>query len=278
MRFSKMSDPISLIALGAVVGGAAGKFTEKAYDSLSVWVGEYFNTHQPKAQEKAKQNGLDFLVELSQRIQILEQSGRVPKQQIETAQENPSFSDALHKSLMVAAQTENKEKHILLANTLSERLAAKPESLLALTSKMSLDVISNITPNQLNILGFTLEILYISPSAAVDGDGFSLWLKERYKHYQDLTISNLDLVHLEALSCINTNDFMSKNLNQVLTLKNNNRGFKKEFLEQDNVGRKIKELWDHKIERVNLTSVGQLLGVHVSNLRTGTFTPLDYFK
>jgi hypothetical protein len=140
-----LSDPISLIALGAVAGGAAGKFTEKAYDSLSVWVGEYFNTHQPKAKEKAQQNGLDFLVELSQRVQILEQSERVSKEQIETAQEDPNFSDALHKSLMVAAQTDNKDKHILLANTLSERLAAEPESLLALTSKMSLDVISNVS-------------------------------------------------------------------------------------------------------------------------------------
>ncbi|VTX88211.1 LPO_1073/Vpar_1526 family protein [Acinetobacter ursingii] len=273
-----MSDPISLIALGAVAGGAAGKFTEKAYDSLSVWVGEYFNTHQPKAKEKAQQNGLDFLVELSQRVQVLEQSGRVPKEQIETAQEDPNFSDALHKSLMVAAQTDNKDKHILLANTLSERLAAEPESLLALTSKISLDVISNITPNQLNILGFALEIMFIEPSSSTNEDQYTFWLKERYKNYVNLTISSLDLVHLEALSCLKSNHFMSRDINQVFTIKNKDRGFKKEFLEQDELGKKIKELWDDKIEKVDLTSVGQLLGVHVANLKTGTFTPLDYFK
>ncbi|WP_336030965.1 LPO_1073/Vpar_1526 family protein [Acinetobacter pittii] len=273
-----MSDPISLIALGAAVGGAAGKFTEKAYDSLSVWVGEYFNTHQPKAKEKAQQNGLDFLVELSQRVQILEQSGRIPREQIETAQENPSFSDALHKSLMVAAQTDNKDKHILLANTLSERLAAEPESLLALTSKMSLEVISNITPNQLNILGFAVEILFIQPSSSPNEDEYIAWIKERYKHYIDLKISNLDLVHLEALSCLKLNHFMSRDIYQILTMKNGGRGFKKEFLEQDELGKKIKELWNNNIEKLDITSVGQLLGVHVANLRTGTLTPLDYFN
>lgn len=35
-----MADPISLIALGAVVGGAAGKFTEKAWESSERWLKE----------------------------------------------------------------------------------------------------------------------------------------------------------------------------------------------------------------------------------------------
>jgi hypothetical protein len=139
-------------------------------------------------------------------------------------------------------------------------------------------LLSNITPNQLNILGFALEIMFIEPSSSTNEDQYTFWLKERYKHYVNLTISSLDLVHLEALSCLKSNHFMSRDINQVLTIKNKNRGFKKEFLEQDELGKKIKELWDNKIEKVDLTSVGQLLGVHVANLKTGTFTPLDYFK
>lgn len=33
-----MTDPLSLIAVGAAVGGAAGKFVEKAWDSGEKWL------------------------------------------------------------------------------------------------------------------------------------------------------------------------------------------------------------------------------------------------
>jgi hypothetical protein len=32
-----MPDPVSMIALGAAIGGAAGKFVEKAWDSGEKW-------------------------------------------------------------------------------------------------------------------------------------------------------------------------------------------------------------------------------------------------
>lgn len=272
-----MSDPLSLLMLGAAVGGATGKFTEKAYDSLSVWVGSYFSNHQPKAQEKAQQNSLDFLVELSQRVQKLESDKIVPIERIEKAQEDPDFSATLQKALLVSAQTDNKDKHTLLAQILSERLCAESESLLTLVSKLAVDVISSITPNQLNILAFSMEMLYISPSTPIDSNQYTLWLRERYKPYKDVTISNLDLVHLESLSCLKQNHFITRNLNETLSLKNQNRGFDPSFLDQK-IGKKIGELWNKKIETVDLTSVGQLLGIHVSNTRLGLQFPLDHFK
>lgn len=273
-----MSDPITLAVLaGAAAGGAAGKFTEIAVGSGKFWIGKYFNNHQPKAQEKAQQNSLDFLVELSQRIQKLESEKTIPIERIEKAQEDPDFSATLQKAILVSAQTDNKDKHKLLAQILSERLCAESESLLTLVSKLAVDVISLITPNQLNILAFAMEMLYISPSTPIDSNQYTLWLRERYKPFKDVTISKLDIVHLESLSCLKQNHFMERNLNETLSMKNQNRGFDPSFLDQK-IGKKISELWDKKIESVDLTSVGQLLGIHVSNNRLGTQLPLDYFN
>ncbi|MGO9147025.1 MAG: hypothetical protein ACLQDF_11710 [Desulfomonilia bacterium] len=50
-----MPEPISMIAVGAAIGGAAGKFVEKAWDSGEKWLSNYFENHRPKAQDKAKE-------------------------------------------------------------------------------------------------------------------------------------------------------------------------------------------------------------------------------
>ena len=49
-----MPEPLSLIALGAAIGGGAGKFVEKAWDSGEKWIVSYFANHQEKAREKAE--------------------------------------------------------------------------------------------------------------------------------------------------------------------------------------------------------------------------------
>jgi len=74
-----MSDPLSLVALGAAIGGAAGKFTEKAWDSGQRWLKTYFANHGKKAQLKAKENSLEFLKELAERVKKLEDEHVVNK-------------------------------------------------------------------------------------------------------------------------------------------------------------------------------------------------------
>ena len=87
-----MADPFSLVALGAAVGGAAGKFVEKAWDSGEKWIKSYFKNHHEKAQEKAKENTVSFLDDLAQRIKLLE-SGKVvsPANKSTSSQEHPDF-------------------------------------------------------------------------------------------------------------------------------------------------------------------------------------------
>jgi hypothetical protein len=64
-------EPLSLIALGAAVGGGAGKFVEKAWGSGEKWIQSYFKDHKENAQIKATENSLDFLAELAQRVKQL---------------------------------------------------------------------------------------------------------------------------------------------------------------------------------------------------------------
>lgn len=54
-------EPLSIIAIGAAVGGVAGKFVEKAWESGEKWMQSYFKDHKEVAQQKATDNTMDFL-------------------------------------------------------------------------------------------------------------------------------------------------------------------------------------------------------------------------
>lgn len=271
-----MADPLSLIALGAAVGGAAGKFVEKAWDSGEKWITTYFANHRPKAIEQAQANSADFLNELAHRVKSLEDNGAVTKAQIESAQEHPDFSVALQKAMLTAAQTDDKEKHQVLARTLAERLNAKPEGLRAMASKMALDALGYMTPSQMRILGLTADILYVTPSAGVSGPQFKQWLENRLAPYGNLTFTPLDLLHLESLSCLKVNAFLSRDLNAILSAKSK-EAFEPSMLDTP-FGQNLRALWGQGLQGVDVTTVGQLVGIYVSDLLTGgstTFTGWD---
>ena len=269
-----MSDPITIAVLaGAAAGGAAGKFTEIAIESGKNWIGKYFNNHQPKAQEKAEQNGFDFLIELGTRIKALEECNAVTQEKIEKIQEDPDFSAALQKALISSAQTENKEKHQVLAEILSQRLTVESESLVALTSKMALDVVSFLTPHQLNILKLTSLIYSIGPQNTLDPFSYETYLINTFTPYFDIKISSLDLMHLESLSCLKRNPMIGKDLRGILTNKNFGTSLSFGFYETEEY-KKLESIWQRKLEHIELTSVGTLIAISVFNLSTEH--PIDF--
>jgi len=69
-----------------------------------------FQGSQRSCSKKATENTMEFLNELAQRVKQLEDSGQIPKDKIETAQDHPDFSAMLQKALLTSAQTENKDK------------------------------------------------------------------------------------------------------------------------------------------------------------------------
>ena len=275
-------DPISVVASSAIVGGVAGKFTEKAWDSGQKWLASYFQNHGNKAREKAKDNSYNFLTELDKRIKIIEESNQISKEQIETAQDYPDFSALLQKAFLNSAETENREKHILLANIVAEKLKAPAESVSSLVSKMSCDAVSSANIRQLKILALQTNLLCVSPSSLPFNlvtqeqlqDWMQQWLVSRLIAYLDLTIEPIDLLHLEALSCATVYPFSSRDLAQTISSKIteksfNNFQFDLEKFKKCDLGNHIFKLWsNYNLQAVNLTSVGAFVGTYVSDVLT----------
>jgi hypothetical protein len=274
-------DPLSIIAIGAAVGGGAGKFVEKAWDSGEKWILTFFKDHGEVAQQKATENSMDFLNELAQKVKQLEESKQISQEKINSAQDHPDFTALLQKALLTSAQTDNKDKHIILARLVSERLKTEPESILALGSKMACDAISFATVNQLMILGLAVNFYGVRPNPyppiGVNEINFQDWLDNwlitRLKPYQTITFRPIDITHLESLSCLKVNTFIGRGLNDMF-IKDN---FKYDFEKMKDAPLKIsmKKIWEDGLQKIDLTTVGQIIGVSVSDLLTNTTTTFD---
>jgi len=274
-------EPLSIIAIGAAVGGAAGKFVEKAWDSGEKWIQSYFKDHKEVAQQKATDNTMNFLNELAQKVKQLEDSKQIPKDKIESAQDHPDFSAMLQKALLTSAQTDSKDKHIILARLVSERLKSEPESILALGSKMACDAISYATVNQLLILGLAVNFYGIRPNPfppiGVNETNFqeymNAWLTQRLKPYEKIEFKQIDITHLESLSCLKVNTFIGRGLNDMF--KEENLVYDFEKMVDIQLREKMKKIWNDGLQKIDLTTVGQIIGVSVSDLLTNTNTTFD---
>jgi hypothetical protein len=274
-------EPMTIIALSAAVGGAAGKFVEKAWDSGEKWIQTYFKDHKEVVQKKATENSMEFLNELAQKVKQLEESKQLSKEKIESAQDHPDFSALLQKALLTSAQTESKDKHIILARLVSERLKSEPESILALASKMACDAISYATVNQLMTLGLAVSFYGIRPNPyPPEGinetnfqDWFDNWLIAFLKPYQNIKFRQIDIIHLESLSCLKVNSLIVHNLTDMFKKDNFSYDFEKmsDHLLRDS----MKKIWIEGLQKIELTTVGQIIGVSVTDLLTKSNTTFD---
>ena len=275
-------EPVSLIVLGAAIGGASGKFVEKAWDSGEKWIQSYFKDHKETALKQATENSKDFLNQLAQEIKHLEDQRTVSKEKIDQAQDHPDFSAFLQKALLTSAQTDSKDKHKLLARLVSERLASEPESVFSLASKMACDALSFTSTNQIEMLGLVTNIYLIRPypfpPVGIMPEKFQEWMDnwitKRLSPYGNLTIGKQDLNHLESLSCLKITQFITRDLNQLYTEGDFNFDFN--ILKDTVLNEKIKQLWDvSRLQTIDLTTTGQIIGVMASDIIPDTKTNLD---
>ncbi len=264
-----MPEPMSMIALGAAIGGGAGKFVEKAWDSGEKWVVSHFANHQEKATAKAVENSIEFLTMLGKRVTDLEERNQVSEEFLSTAQEHPDFSVVLQKAMLSAAQTENQTKHDILSRLVAERIQASPESLVSMASKMACDVVSYTTPNQLLILGLLVNVLYITPAGSLNEKQKIDWIQTRLTRFIDVKPKNIDYTHLESLSCMKVTSIISRDLAKVLKAKLGDT-FDFDGFVSTPLGERLAHMWkDDGLQKCDLTTVGQMLGVMVNDQRGG---------
>jgi hypothetical protein len=264
-------EPLSLAVISAAIGGVTGKFVEKAWDSGEKWIQAFFKDHKEVVQQEATKNTMDFLNDLAQRVQMIENSNQISKEKIDEAQDHPDFSAMLQKAIITSAQTDSKEKHMLLARLVSERLKSSPESILALGSKMACDAIQYATVNQLMILGLASNLYGIRPNplpeqwnSENDFQAFlNNWLTKQLSPYKDITARTIDVLHLESLSCLKANSFISRDINTIFVAGQLSYDFEK--MTDINLRDSIKGIWE-QLQKIELTTVGQIIGVSVSDL------------
>jgi len=276
-------EPLSIILISAAAGGIAGKFVEKAWDSGEKWLSSYFKDHAPKAREEAEQNSLDFLSQLAERVKLLEHQKEENKKLIEESLNHPDFSVLLQKAIISSAQTDDKQKHELLARLVSDRLTKGSESLFTLSSKLACDAVSMLNMRQMKILGLLTTIMVVRPRPfpppEIPKEIFNIWfvnwLEQRLSAYQDLTLHDTDLLHLEALSCVRVS-IGSRNLQKILS-PSQESGFAFDYkaFSTTEVGKKVKELWESDLKHALPTTVGQVIGIYVSDMLTNTSTSFD---
>ena len=275
-----MPDPLSIV-LGAAIGSAAGKFVEKALDSGEKWLAALFADHGEKARGKGHDNASQFFRELAERVANLEKANQVSEQSLSTALKHPDFSVFFQKALLSAAQTDNRDKHLLLSRLVEERLQTSPESLLSLVSKMACNTISDITPNQLRILGLAATVRYPT-SGQFDIAQATQWLQRRIAPLIEAKTNNrLDCIHLESLSCINRASRFSF-LSLALQIKFVDSHLNFDEFVSTQLGQDLEYVWeggevqgDWGLGSYDLTTVGLLLGVMVGDEYSGTKTNFE---
>jgi len=280
-----MVDPAS-IAIGAAIGGAAGKFAEKTLTLSAKWLAERFKGHLRKAQEKAQQNTLDFIEQLAQKVKTLEEQGEQYKEIINESLSQPDFSTLLQKAVISSAQTEDKQKHELLARLVADRLTKESESLFSLTSQLACDAISRMNIKQMKILGCLATVYFIRPKPFPPtnipdqdiGEWWVKWLTERLIIYKDITPVKMDYLHLESLSCIKWNESLIYSLDDEINFPTDSgMTFIQLAFTRTEVGEKILQLWEGELGLGGAypTTVGILIGIYVSDMLLGITTPLE---
>jgi hypothetical protein len=211
-------EPLSIFTIGAAVGGVAGKLTEKAWDSGEKWLSKYFEDHNPKAIEKAKQNSLQFLADLAYRVNQLEEVAKDDehiRERILTAMEDPDFSAILKDSLLISARTDQQDTHKILARMVSERLHCESGELLALTIPLTCEAVKALTGAQMRFLATKIVVEELLPKHVPAGgppmvhQRALVWLEQKLSAIlPENEVTHTDLVHMECLSS-NWNDKLS---------------------------------------------------------------------
>ncbi|MDX6383433.1 MAG: hypothetical protein QOK48_1006 [Blastocatellia bacterium] len=254
-----MPDPISLIALGAAVGGIAGKFTDKAWESSERWLKERFGSHAADARKQAQQNAAEFVRQLADEIKALDDEHRVSEAELDAAGRHPQFSALLQRSVLNAAETDDSTKHQLLAQLVATRLQSRAETTLSLASQLASDAIARSTRRQLFLMALECFLEEIRPRDQLNLAQYHHWLEVSLRPFIDFEFHQIDARHLVAIACATYDPTSQLNLDFVLAMKGDPEFVDETFDEIIEV-EAIRFQWNEGLAGVALTSVGAIVG------------------
>lgn len=262
-----MADTLSLIAISAAVGGAVGgatsTFIEKSMDYSSQWLKERFGSHAIEAQASAKENAADFIIQLRDRLDKLETESLLGSDRIVAVEKHPQFSSLMQQSILNSAQTNDQDKHDLLARLISIRMISDSESTVSLASNLAADAIVRCTKRQLHLLALCCFLQDIRPEHPLDPENYKIWvdvfLKSIFSKIKNFEYKQFDISHLVAVNCVTYTRGSEADLDMLLQMKGG----------VDNIGNTLSEspyvsdlqfMWDEGLAGVDLTSVGSIVG------------------
>jgi hypothetical protein len=162
--------------------------------------------------------------------------------------------------LLNAAETEDAEKHDLLARLVANRLAVASETTVALASQMASDTIARCTRDQLCLLALVCFVDEVNVRDGLDEPGFRHWLDVFLRPFDDFEFRDIDARHLVALGAVAYDPARERDLVMWLQLKNQNDNIDFEKLLEITRVEMLKMNWDMGMAGVRLTSVGSIVG------------------
>ena len=276
-----MTDPLSLVAAGAAIGGLASKVVGKTWDSGERWLREKFGSHAEEAREQARENSAKFVYQLAMRVEELEKHRMLKEEKVSEAQRDPQFSSLLQQTILNSAKTSDDKKHDLLARLVADRLASKSETTLALASDLASDAITRSTRRQLELMALCCFLDEIRPRDQIaTAADYQKWLSINLRPFEDFEFVDVDARHLVAIACATYDPASNRSL-PVLFMFKAGEHLIEQLFEDDfrhiPIIDTLQICWDSGLAGVQLTSVGSIVGgLSLSQIKGKDLGPPDW--
>lgn len=270
-----MGDDMLMVATAAFFAGAGTKIGEVVVESAPKWIRGRFLGHRDAVIAAAVKNSEGMLAALADRVRKVEHDNAAIQQAIEAALDRPDVSASFQLATLTAAQTDDPEKHRLLARILADRLVAGEATMTAAVTNLAMEAIGKLTPNQIRLTGLGIALQTLRPEKEETPEALSRRLEFLLAPFVSATAGGLDILHLDSLSVFR----------MMLVGQGNLEGFLKGILRESfdpsfvksSIGERIDLTWSRGLTRTHPLPAGMLIGTHVVELLVGT-APLDLSK
>ena len=200
-----------LVEVGTSLAFDAAKYAigRYAYPVLRrVFRARFVETDGPDV-ATAKERTEAFFQDLDARIAALECDQRISDERLDELFQRPEVTGAMYDACETAMETSDLLKRKTLADLVIERLRAKDESVWAPASRIAIERMRDVTPQQARVLGL-ITFLTVRP---LSGDLPSCAPAEQYEAYREwllryappelaIPLDGQDFAHLQSLGLI----------------------------------------------------------------------------